>query len=268
MFSNFGLTVRPGRVYGLLGKNGEGKSTLLYLMMGLLRPSMGDVVVDGERSACRRSELLGSCFLVPEEFSLPSIPLRDYVKINAPFYKSFSMDDLSRNLQNFGLDTDVHLGSLSMGEKKKVYMCFALATNTRYLLMDEPTNGLDIPSKAQFRKVVMGGMSEEKTVIISTHQVRDVDSLLDHVLMLDNGRVAIDRSVADISERLCFKDLSFAESARHDVLYAQPSAGGNNVVMPRRGGEDETVINLEVLFNAMLVNPEGVREALGSESVR
>lgn len=189
VLDDFSLEFKAGGIYGLLGKNGTGKSTLLYLMMGLLRPQQGRVEVDGIDTAKRDPLTLSDMFIVPEEYDLPVIPLMDYVKVIRPFYPRFSEDLLERCLANFDMDKHVNLGSLSMGQKKKVYMCVALATNTRFLLMDEPTNGLDILSKSQFRKAVITGMTDDKTIIVSTHQVHDVEKLLDHVVIIEPNKV-------------------------------------------------------------------------------
>lgn len=191
VLQDFSLEFEQGGVYGLLGKNGTGKSTLLYLMAGLLRPQKGEVCIDGVQSQLRTPQTLQDLFIVPEEFDLPRISLRQYVGTLKPFYPRFSDELLERCLTGFDMSMDVHLGALSMGQKKKVYMCVALATNTRYLLMDEPTNGLDILSKSQFRKVVISGMSEDKTIIISTHQVHDVEHMLDHVCIIDQNHVLL-----------------------------------------------------------------------------
>ena len=188
---DFSLSLGQGGIYGLLGKNGTGKSTLLYLMMGLLRPRQGCVLVDGTRAVDRNPETLGRMFIVPEEYDLPPVSLMGYVDALAPFYPNFSMEVLQECLSCFEMNPDVNLAALSMGQKKKVYICVALATNTPYLLMDEPTNGLDILSKSQFRKAIVSGMSPERTIIISTHQVHDVEHLLDHVVIMDCNRVLL-----------------------------------------------------------------------------
>lgn len=154
VFTDFSVSMAPGRVYGLLGKNGTGKSTLLYLMAGLLRPRSGSVCVDGVEASKRRADMLREMFVVPEEFFLPDVTLDAYVRINAPFYPRFSREVLDACLADFELPGRLRLGKLSMGQKKKVYMSFALAAGTRLVLMDEPTNGLDIPSKSIFRRVV------------------------------------------------------------------------------------------------------------------
>lgn len=175
VFSDFSLELPVGKICGLLGKNGTGKSTLLYLMSGLLRVQKGIITFDGQDVTKRLPEVLSDIFIVPEEIELPSLSMEQYVRVNAPFYPKFSYEVLDECLKDFELPTHLDLRGLSMGQKKKAFMSFALATGTRLLLMDEPTNGLDIPSKSLFRKVVSRHMSDNRTLVISTHQVRDVD---------------------------------------------------------------------------------------------
>ncbi|MBQ6750534.1 MAG: ATP-binding cassette domain-containing protein [Bacteroidaceae bacterium] len=205
VLENFSLSYDEPGIYGLLGKNGTGKSTLLYLIMGLLRPRQGQITFDGINTNERQPEALQEMFIVPEEYNLPSILLPDYVKVLRPFYPNFDEQLMVRLLEVFemtnvnGATLDengipkINLGSLSMGQKKKIYMCIALATRTKLLLMDEPTNGLDIPSKSQFRKVVAQGMRDDQTIIISTHQVRDVETLLDHVTIIEQNAVLLNQ---------------------------------------------------------------------------
>ena len=259
VFDDFSLTLGEGSVYGLLGRNGTGKSTLLYLMTGLLRPRQGEVLYQGVNVFLRRPETLSQMFIVPEEFNLPKVSLKQFVSLNRPFYPRFSDELLSSCLRDFDMNEDIHLGELSMGQKKKAYMCFALATNTQLLVMDEPSNGLDIPSKSQFRRVVASGMAEDKAVIISTHQVRDIDSLLDHVVIIDGSRTLLNQSVSDICSHLCFTELSSGELTG-DELFTQPSVHGQSVILPNRLGEEESTLNLELLFNATLAHPEKIAQ--------
>lgn len=195
VWEDFSIDFEDGGIYGLLGKNGVGKSTLLYLISGLLHPSRGTVDVDGHAPRNRETVFLQDMFIVPEEFALPNVTLHQYVRAIRPFYPNFSEETLRMVLGEFGMDTEQHLGQLSMGQKKKVYVAVALAANTRYLLMDEPTNGLDILSKKQFRKAVIAGMNPQKTLIISTHNVHDVENLLDHVTIVDNKKVLLQRTL-------------------------------------------------------------------------
>ena len=250
VLDGFSMSLNKGSVYGLLGKNGTGKSTLLYLMAGLLRPQTGKVYYKGVDVTLRKPTTLQDMFLVPEEFALPNVSMKQYVKLNAPFYPHFSDELLKACLRDFDMNEDIHLGELSMGQKKKAFMCFALATNTSLLMMDEPSNGLDIPSKSQFRKVIASGMTDDKAVIISTHQVRDIDSLLDHVLIMEGSELLLNESVATICEKLYFAEQGMNEPT-DGALYVQPSVQGNSVILPNESYE-ESKMNLEVLFNAML----------------
>ena len=261
--SNFSLSLEKGKVYGLLGKNGAGKSTLLYLMSGLLTPKSGRVLYHGVDVRRRLPLTLQDMFIVPEEFELPSVSLQSYVKLNAPFYPRFSEEDMKHYLALFDLNDKIHLGQLSMGQKKKVFMSFALAANTSLLLMDEPTNGLDIPGKSQFRKLIAAGMSDERTILISTHQVRDIDRILDHIVIMDNSHVMLDASVAEICSRFAFEE-SDDRSLLSSAIYALPTLQGNLMMLPNEDDAD-TPINLELLFGAVLEHPERVAEMFHSE---
>ena len=253
---DFSLSLEKGRVYGLLGKNGAGKSTLLYLMSGLLTPKSGKVVYHDVDVRRRLPITLQDMFLVPEEFDLPPVSLISYIELNSPFYPRFSKEDMVKYLHYFEMDINIDLGALSMGQKKKVFTSFALATNTSLLLMDEPTNGLDIPGKSQFRKFIASGMTDDKTILISTHQVRDIDKVLDHVLIMDNSRVLLNESTMSICDKLFFTESENRELLQSS-LFSTPSIQGNFLLLPNESGEDSE-INLELLFNATLAVPERI----------
>ncbi len=263
VLSDFSFSLEKGRVYGLLGKNGVGKSTLLYLMCGLLTPKHGRVMYHGLNVRRRLPETLRDMFLVPEEFDLPAVSLVQFVELNSPFYPNFSKEDMMTYLHLFEMDWNIHLGGLSMGQKKKVFMSFALATHTSLLLMDEPTNGLDIMAKSQFRKFIASGMSDERTIVISTHQVRDIDNVLDHVVIMNNSCVLLDESIARVTERLAFVE-SDSPALAEEALYKLPSVQGNSLLLPNREGV-ETKLNLELLFGAVLANPEKIKELFHSK---
>lgn len=250
VFDDFSLKLSENRIYGLLGKNGTGKSTLLYLLSGLLRPKAGQILVDGLDAKNRQPEILREMFIVPEEYDMPSLPLSDFIAANRCFYPRFSEEVLRECLRDFEMPEQLNLKELSMGQKKKVYMSFALAAGTRLMLMDEPTNGLDIPSKSLFRKVIANHMTDDRTLIISTHQVHDVESLLDHILMLNDSHLLLDAAVADLTEKYSFAYLQPSEMEDR-VLYAEPTLQGNAVVRRRGAEEPETPLNLELLFNAV-----------------
>ena len=253
---DFSLSLERGRVYGLLGKNGAGKSTLLYLMSGLLTPKSGKIMYHDTDVRRRLPITLQDMFLVPEEFELPPISLVSYVELNSQFYPRFSKEDMVKYLHYFEMEQDIDLGALSMGQKKKVFMSFALATHTSLLIMDEPTNGLDIPGKSQFRKFMASGMTENKTIVISTHQIRDIDKMLDSVMIMDESRVLLNESIVRICEKLCFKE-SDDRSLMDKALFAVPSLQGNSLLLLNEYGEDSD-INLELLFNATLAQPQKI----------
>lgn len=260
---DFSFSLEAGRVYGLLGRNGAGKSTLLYLIAGLLTPKKGKIVFHDINVRSRLPMTLQDMFLVPEEFELPSIPLKKYIELNAPFYPNFSKEDMHKYLHCFEMDMDVNLGALSMGQKKKVFMSFALATNTSLLLMDEPTNGLDIPSKSQFRKFIASGMSDDKTIVISTHQVRDIDKALDHVVIMDKSQVLLNEATTRITEKLLFVESDDRELLK-DALFSTPSVQGNSIMLVNEN-EEESDINLELLFNATLSCSEKISQLFHSQ---
>ena len=257
LFSDFSLNLEAGNVYGLLGKNGAGKSTLIYLMTGLLTPKSGEVLFDGENVRRRLPKTMSDIYLVPEEFDLPRLTIKQYVSLNSPFYPRFSMEDMQRYLDIFemGGDMDLKLHALSMGQKKKVFMSFAFATNTRVLIMDEPTNGLDIPSKSQFRKLVTTGMTDDKLMLISTHQVRDISDILDHVTIIDQSRVLLNAGFADIMSKVAFRPL---QEGDQPLFVLQSPFGPLGAVRAQEG--EETKVDLEMLFNAALQNPEAINQ--------
>ena len=264
VFSDFSLSLERGKVYGLLGLNGAGKSTLIYLMAGLLTPKSGRVTIDGCNVRDRLPSTLGNLFIVPEEFELPRMSLKEYATLNGALYPRFSYEDMLHNLEIFDINPEIKsLSSLSMGQKKKVLMSFAFATHTDLMLMDEPTNGLDIPGKSQFRRLVASEMSDNRTIVISTHQVRDIDRCIEHVVIIDNSKVLLDESVARITSKLQFVENGTATNAQ-SAIYSQPSVMGYSIVVPNNGG-DETEVNLETLFNATLGNSDKISEIFNAK---
>ena len=254
VFTDFSLSVERGKVYGLLGLNGAGKSTLMYLMAGLLTPKAGEITVGGNNVRHRLPSTLSNIYVVPEEFMLPHMSLRKFATLNGALYPRFSYDDMLHNLAIFDIDPNIKsLSSLSMGQKKKVLMSFAFATHTDLMLMDEPTNGLDIPGKSQFRRLVASQMSDDRTIIISTHQV-----------IVDKSRVLLDASVASITAKLRFVENGTAADA-DAAIYSQPSVMGYSLVLPNTG-DDETELNLETLFNATLANSERITAIFNSKN--
>ncbi|RYY57247.1 MAG: ABC transporter ATP-binding protein [Chitinophagaceae bacterium] len=256
VFSDIQLQFHPGQVYGLLGSNGAGKSSLLRIMAGLLKPTTGQVAVHQSNPFERLPSFLQEVFMVPEEFYLPDISIADFVKRHAAFYPSFSDDQFSEYISVFEVPEDQSLQQMSYGQKKKVLISFALATNAKLLLMDEPTNGLDILSKSQFRKILAAALNDQRCIIISTHQVKDLQHLIDHVSVIDNGQILFNQSVREISRRLSFR-FAYDKSEANDAVYAESSLQGNLIVSENRSG-DETELDLELLYKAIVMSKEKI----------
>ncbi|MBO2011441.1 ATP-binding cassette domain-containing protein [Hymenobacter negativus] len=248
LFQNLDLTLERGHIYGLLGKNGAGKSTLLKNIVGLAFPQAGTCEVLGQPAAKRLPAVLADLFFLPEEVHVPTVTAAKFVAHTAGFYPKFDHDALAHYLSEFEVPAEAVLTSLSYGQQKKFMIAFALAANTSLLVMDEPTNGLDIPSKAQFRKLLASSLTDERCLIISTHQVRDLESLIDTVLVVHDRRIVLNADLGELAERLTFATV--AEPDGLD-LYTEESLRGAQVIRPNRNGVPGRV-DLELLFNALV----------------
>ncbi len=262
LFDQLSVQLPAGNIYGLLGKNGAGKSTLLYLITGLLFPKKGNIEVMNLEPKSRTPQFLREIYLVTEEFSLPSMKMERFVSLYSPFYPRFNHSLFDEYLNEFKLPRDKKLNDLSYGQKKNFLLSFGLATDCRLLILDEPTNGLDIPSKSQFRKIVANAIHEERSFIISTHQVRDMENLIDPIIILDEGKIVFHHSIEEISEKLAFSRQTQAPD-NSTVVYSESSLTGYSVVK-QNTTMTETSINLEMLFNAVISNKQGVAEIFNS----
>jgi ABC-2 type transport system ATP-binding protein len=261
LYKNLNLSLPVGSIYGLLGKNGAGKSTLLKNFTGLLFPTGGELLVNGFVPKKRLPSFLQTIYFIPEEVHVPSLTIEGYKKLFAPFYPLFNEEQFYGYLEMLEVQDKGKLNTFSFGQQKKFIIAFALACNTRILLLDEPTNGLDIPSKIKFRKLIASVFTEDKMIFISTHQIRDLDNLIDNVIIVDNGELLLQASVAEIEKKLSFK---VVDQMTDDVLYADSSLKGYAVVMQNRTGE-ESKVNLEYLFNAVTENPVKVKSIFNTK---
>jgi ABC-2 type transport system ATP-binding protein len=250
LFTDLSFDQQNGSIVGLLGKNGEGKSTLLQLISGLLRPQMGELNSNGFKPFDRLPDFLADIYMVSEEFSFPSRTIGVYIKATAPLYPKFDYVKMNSILQEFELDAKKNLNSLSHGQRKKFLIAFALSTNCSLLILDEPTNGLDIPSKSLFRKILVSSVSEEQLVLISTHQVKDIETIIDKIVVLDEGKMVYNETVLDISQQWQFKTVA-SLSGLETPVYQEKCLGGHRIIIPANS-EEETEIDIELLFNAII----------------
>lgn len=249
-FENSSFTQDCGSIVGLLGKNGAGKTTLLNLMAGLLNPHSGSVMINGFIPFERQPDFLSDLFVVPEEFRFPQVSINLYLKATASLYPNFDEDKLNGILKDFELNRKSMIHKLSQGQRKKFLIAFALATNCKLLLLDEPTNGLDIPSKSIFRKVLVGSVTDEQLVIISTHQVKDIETILDTVIFLDQGKIIFKESLERITQQWQFMHVSSLVGVE-EIIFSEKFPGGYKAIVPSTG-EEETEVDLELLFKAII----------------
>lgn len=254
MFDDLSMRLSAGRIYGLFGKNGAGKTTLLKHISGLLFPKKGRCMVFDEHAGDRKPRVLADIFVVPEEFDLPNVSLQSFITINSPFFPKFDNIQMSKYMEEFQVSNGQKLTTLSYGQKKKFLIAFGLATNTCLLLMDEPTNGLDIPSKSQFRRIIASSADENRCILISTHQVRDLADIIDQVTIIDEGKIIFDQSIEDISKKFVFGKIK--DEKKYEVIYAEDILGGKAAICRNEGKESE--VDMELLFNGVINNPEEI----------
>ena len=256
VFKNISLNFKRGNVYGLLGENGVGKTTLLKLICGLQHPTAGTCTVDEFVPSERNPYFLQNIFFLPEEVITDDTTPEKFVKKLGVFYPRYDHEYFLNLMDELEVDATKKFDTLSYGQKKKALLACALSLRTDYLLLDEPTNGLDIPSKALFRKVILQHCTDETTVIISTHQVKDVENLIDPIVILDHDEVLLNATFEEISSKLYFE---YGAEKSDDALYSEMMPGGYINVLPNNF-EMESKVNVEALFNAVRNNKKKIRE--------
>lgn len=250
LFTDLSFKQEKGSITGLLGKNGAGKSSLLKLISGLHKPHQGELAINGFKPFDRLPDFLSDLYVVSEEFSFPSITISLYIKSTAPLYPKFDYQKMNHILQEFELDAKKSLNGLSHGQRKKFLIAFALSTNCSLLILDEPTNGLDIPSKSLFRKILVSSVSDEQLVLISTHQVKDIETIIDTIVILDEGKIVYNETILDISNQWQFKTVA-SLAAIETPIYQEKCLGGYRIIAAANELE-ETEIDIELLFNAII----------------
>ena len=255
VLKNITMTLEPGRIYGLLGENGVGKTTLLTLLCGLKKTSEGTIRVEGIDPYKRDPGLLSRQFYLADD--MMPIPMRavEYARETGKFWPCYSHSLFLEIMSLFENDPQKKMNAMSTGQLKKTYISFALALGCRYLYLDEPTNGLDIPSKAQFRSALMKYTSEESTIVISTHQVRDLENIIDPIIILDRQDVLMNASLEAISRKLYF---DYGSQVHPESLYSEQLPGGFIQVYPNTEGL-ESKVSIEALFNAVHNNKEFIK---------
>ena len=248
-------TLEEGRIYGLLGENGVGKTTLLTLLCGLKKVCSGSITTDGENPFDRTPTLLQNQFYLPDEVLPVAMKAECFAKERGAFWPDYDHSKFLEIMKEFENDPAKKMNQMSAGQLKKTYISLALACGCKYIFMDEPTNGLDIPSKTQFRSAIMKYTSDDSTIVISTHQVRDLENIIDPIIILDPQDVLLNASVEEITSKLYF---DYGTQLHPESLYSEQLPGGFIQVYPNSTGED-CKINVEALFNAVHKNKELIK---------
>lgn len=255
VLNNISMSLEKGRIYGLLGENGVGKTTLLTLLCGLKNVKKGNIDIDGHNPYKREPSFLSSQYFLSDEVAPVNMTASDYAKNYGKFWENFDFTKFNELMTIFETDSNQKMNTMSFGQLKKTYIAFALACNTRYLFMDEPTNGLDIPSKAQFRKAVTKYTSEDSTILISTHQVRDLENIIDPIIILDRLDVLLNATLEEISDKLYF---DYGSQKNPDALYSEMTPGGCIQVYLNSTSE-ESKVNIEALFNTVHLHKDLIK---------
>ena len=259
VFKNISLSFDKGNIYGLLGENGVGKTSLLKLISGLQKPTAGTCAVDGVNSFNRWPETLQKIYFISEDFAIPEGTPINNVQAIGKFYPNYDEKLFLELCEEMEVDPNRKYGEMSFGQQKKCLIATALSLNTDFLLLDEPTNGLDIPSKTLFRKVISKYANENRTIIISTHQVKDVENLIDPIVILDHDEVLLNASFREITDKLYF-DYGMEEAP--DALYSEIIPGGY-VSVTRNPNRYDSKVSIEVLFNTVMKNKETIKQIFG-----
>ena len=229
LYNNLSLNLESGHICGLLGVNGAGKSTLLKLLSGLIFPKAGDIEINQHTPSFRQVEFLRDTFYLPEAFILPNLSVKKYIQYYASFYPNFAHSLCEQLLDDFAVRTNANLPNLSHGQQKKFLIAFAFATHANTLLLDEPSNGLDIPSKQKFRKALAQHATPQRSIIISSHQVQDFANLLELIIIIDSGKILFKQTAQIIQKNLQVSQMQCLPKS-HEYLFAEKNRDGYTVM--------------------------------------
>lgn len=265
VLDDISLNLSKGSIVGLLGCNGEGKTTLLKLLCGQLLPLSGNLLINGEDPSKRMRKTLEQVYYLPEEIIVPNLKVKTYFSLITPFYPNYSQEIAEEAMTEFRLDWEQRLSMLSQGQKKKVAIALALSLQTPLLLMDEPTNSLDTPSKSAFRKLLAKHISEEQAVIISTHQLRDLESLLDGIVILEGRHLLVNASIYKLSEIFSFGLVT--DNNKAEALYEESSLSGDIGIFEHRDDMEEGLFSIELFLNGISREKEKISAILRANNL-
>ena len=194
------FTAKKGEITCLVGLNGIGKTTLLHAIMNLTPINSGEILIDGAPLSKKSYEKIT---LIPDAITmLPTMRIRQAFEFMADFYDNWNEKRAEELLSFFRLQKDERISDISKGNKAKVNLILGLALDVDYVLMDEPFSGIDIFSREQIQEVFTSYLIEERGVIVTTHEIDEIEHLIDHVVLLDNGIVIKEFNAEQVREEL------------------------------------------------------------------
>lgn len=258
LFKQLSISVKPGQIVGLLGLNGAGKTSLLKLIAGALYPQRGEITLFGKPTLHRNPDVLADICFVPEDPWGPALTPEAWLARYGVFRPALNRNLFFTLLEEFQVDRTKLISRMSYGQRKKCALAQAMASGSSLVLLDEPTNGLDIPSKAQFRRSLAMVDVQETMFIISTHQARDLENVLDPILIIHEGTLLCGFPAAAVNERFSVRRVEKLDGL--PVVYAEQGSLGYQAVLAEPGSGAD----LEILFTAAIQNPDTFRQALES----
>ncbi|MBR2782899.1 MAG: ABC transporter ATP-binding protein [Firmicutes bacterium] len=196
--SGLELRLGPGHIVGLLGPNGSGKTTLMKLACGLIKPTVGEILVDGRTPGPATNSIVA--YLPDTSFLNDNMRVRDIVAMYADFYADFDREAASALIRDLRVDEKARLSTLSKGTREKVQLVLVMSRRARLYLLDEPIGGVDPAAREYIINTIIGNYHPEATVLISTHLIYDVEPVLDHALFLKDGRIVMEGGVDELRE--------------------------------------------------------------------
>ena len=192
------LNLPSGKIIGLLGPNGSGKTTLIKLINGLLKPTSGELVVDGYKPSVATKKIVS--YLPDTTYLDDNMKIRDIFAYFKAFYDDFDQERAEHLCKDLDLDLNDRLRNLSKGNKEKVQLIVVMSRNARLYVLDEPIGGVDPATRDYILQTIINNYSEDASVIISTHLIADVESILDEVVFLKNGHIVLNGNIDDLRE--------------------------------------------------------------------
>lgn len=190
--------IKEGKVIGIFGINGVGKSTILKSIAGVIRPDKGKILIDGEEM---NPKLYNKIAFVPDmDTYFPYLTIKDTFAFMKEFYENWDEEKATKLLEMFNLTEDKMISTLSKGNRARIKIILGFAQNAKYILLDEPFSGIDIFKREEFIKVMIEYISPEQSIIITTHEIAEIEDIVEEVVILHEGKLAFNFNVEDVRQ--------------------------------------------------------------------